>query len=89
MIKKGREEEEKKKKGEKEERRVYLNPEGCGLSCFEEEFSTDLKEWIPGFGSGTKEAKGGNSCESCRYDIYMLLPFLLCFSLPLLFADSC
>ena len=26
------------KKGENEEMRVYLNPEGCGLSCFEEEF---------------------------------------------------
>ena len=37
VIKKGREEEERKK-GENEERRVYLNPEGCGLSCFEEEF---------------------------------------------------
>ena len=37
MIKKGREEEERKK-GENEEMRVYLNLEGCGLSCFEEEF---------------------------------------------------
>ena len=37
MIKKGREEEERKR-GEKEEMRVYLNLEGCGLSCFEEEF---------------------------------------------------
>ena len=37
MIKKGREEEERKK-GEKEERRVYLNLERRGLSCFEEEF---------------------------------------------------
>ena len=35
--KKGREEEEKKK-GENEERRVYLNPKGRGLCCFEEEF---------------------------------------------------
>ena len=26
------------KKGKNEERRVYLNPEGRGLSCFEEEF---------------------------------------------------
>ena len=33
--------------------------------------------------------KRGNSRESYRYKIYMLLPFLLCFSLPLLFADSC
>ena len=49
----------------------------------------DLKEWIPGFASRKKEEKWGNSHESCRYDIYMLLPFLLCFSLPLLFADSC
>ena len=49
----------------------------------------DLKEWIPGIGSGKKEEKGGNSRESYMYDIYMLLPFLLCFSLPLLFADSC
>ena len=24
----------------------------------------DLKEWIPGFGSGKKEEKGGNSHES-------------------------
>ena len=46
VIKKGREEEERKngreeeerKEGEKKERRVYLNPEGHGLSCFEEEF---------------------------------------------------
>ena len=37
VIKKGREEEERKK-GENEERRVYLNPEGRGLSCFEEAF---------------------------------------------------
>ena len=37
VIKKGREEEERKK-GENEERRVYLNPEGRGLSCFEEVF---------------------------------------------------
>ena len=44
----------------------------------------DLKEWIPGFGSEKKEEKGGNSRESYRYDIYMLLPFLFCFSLPLL-----
>ena len=49
----------------------------------------DLKEWIPGFGSGKKEEKGGNICESYRYDIYMLLPFLFCFYLPLLFADLC
>ena len=35
---KGKEEEEERKKGEKEEMRVYLNPEGRGLSCFEEEF---------------------------------------------------
>ena len=49
----------------------------------------DLKEWIPCFGSGNKEEKRGNSRESYRYEIYMLLPFLLCFSLPLLFADSC
>ena len=34
----GRREEEEWKKGEKEERRVYLNPEGRGLSCFSEEF---------------------------------------------------
>ena len=37
VIKKGREEEERER-GENEERRVYLNPEGRGLSCFEEEF---------------------------------------------------
>ena len=37
VIKKGREEEERRK-GENEEMRVYLNPEGRGLSCFEEEF---------------------------------------------------
>ena len=48
-----------------------------------------LKEWIPGFGSGKKEEKWGNSREFCRYEIYMLFPFLLCFSLPLLFSDSC
>ena len=28
----------REKKGEKEEKRVHLNPEGRGLSCFEEEF---------------------------------------------------
>ena len=28
----------REKKGENEERIVYLNPEGRGLSCFEEEF---------------------------------------------------
>ena len=28
----------REKKGEREERRVYLNPKGRGLSCFEEEF---------------------------------------------------
>ena len=49
----------------------------------------DLKEWIPGFGSIKKEEKGRNSRESYKYNIYMLLPFLLCFSLPLLFAGSC
>ena len=37
VIKKGRKEEERKK-GENEESRVYLNPEGRGLSCFEEVF---------------------------------------------------
>ena len=37
LSKKKREEEERKK-GENEERRVYLNPEGRGLSCFEKEF---------------------------------------------------
>ena len=31
-------EEKERRKGEKEEMRVYLNPEGRGLSCFEEEF---------------------------------------------------
>ena len=51
--------------------------------------SSDIKEWIPGFGTGKKEEKGGNSRESYRYKIYMLLPFLLFFSFPLLFADSC
>ena len=35
-----------------------------------------MKEWIPGFGSGKKEEKGGNSRESYMYNIYMLLPFL-------------
>ena len=35
----------------------------------------DLKEWIPGFGSGKKEEKGGNIRESYRYEIYMLFPF--------------
>ena len=49
----------------------------------------DLKEWIPSFGSEKKEEKWGNSRESYRYEIYMLFLFLLCFSLPLLFADSC
>ena len=49
----------------------------------------DLKEWIPSFKSGKKEEKGGNFRESYRYEIYMLLLFLLCFSLPLLFEDSC
>ena len=34
---KGRDEEERKN-GENEEMRVYLNPEGRGLSYFEEEF---------------------------------------------------
>ena len=28
----------REEKGENEERRVYLNPKGRGLSCFEEEF---------------------------------------------------
>ena len=28
----------REKKEEREEMRVYLNPEGRGLSCFEEEF---------------------------------------------------
>ena len=28
----------REKREKKEERRVYLNPEGRGLSCFEEEF---------------------------------------------------
>ena len=51
--------------------------------------SNGFEEWILGFGSGKKEEKGGNSRESYRYDIYMLLPFILCFFLPLLFADSC
>ena len=37
VIKKGKEEGERKK-GENEEMRVYLNPKGRGLSCFEEEF---------------------------------------------------
>ena len=36
--KEGRREEEERKRGEKEEMRVYLNPEGRGLPCFEEEF---------------------------------------------------
>ena len=31
-------EEKERRKGEKEEMRVYLNSEGRGLSCFEEEF---------------------------------------------------
>ena len=36
--KRGKREEEERRKGKKEERRVYLNPKGRGLSCFEEEF---------------------------------------------------
>ena len=36
----------------------------------------DLKECIPGFGSGKKEEKWGNSRESYRHEIYILLPFL-------------
>ena len=37
-----------------------------------------------------EEKKNRGDClESYRYESYMLLLFLLCFSLPLLFADSC
>ena len=36
-----------------------------------------------------EEKKWGDSHESYRYESYMLPPFLLCFSFPLLFADSC
>ena len=85
VIKKGREEDERKK-GENES----LSKSGEAWSLlFCRGVPTDLKEWILGFGSGKKEEKGGNIRESYRYKIYMLLPFLLCFSLLLLFADSC
>ena len=42
-----------------------------------------------GFWNRKERRKRGNNCESYRYEIYMLLPFLFCFSLPLFSAESC
>ena len=45
-----------------------------------------LREWIPGFG-GIKEGRQRvSSRESHRYEHYVLLPFLLLLSLPLIFV---
>ena len=48
----------------------------------------DLEETRFHWKQKRNKKKWGDSRESYKYKSYMLLPFLLCFSLPLLFADS-
>ena len=78
----GREEKRRKRKGikEKKERRKEKEKE--------ERFSRSGKEWIPSFGCIKEGRQRGSILESYRYESCMLLPFLLCFSLPLMFPAS-
>ena len=69
---------------------------GVGYSVPRSSFPDSLTERRLDLARSIKERRektggggGGDSRESFRYESYMLLPFLLCFSLPLLFADSC
>ena len=59
MIKKGREEEERKKGKKNEEMRVYLNPDGRGLSWFEEEFRRIRRSGYQVLEAERKKKKGG------------------------------
>ena len=81
---KGREEEKKKRK--KKRMRDSLDPSGSAFSHFEGGFPKVLREWIPGFGGIKEGRQRGSIRESYRYERYVLLPFLLLLSLPLMFA---
>ena len=59
---------------------------GSVLSHFEGGFPKVLREWIPGFGGRKDGRQRGSSRESYRYERCVLLLFLLCLSLPLMFA---
>ena len=83
--------EERKGKGggekkRKKMRRDSLDPGGSALSQFEEGFPNVLREWIPSFGGRKEGRKRGSIRESYRYERCVLIPFLLRFSLPLMFA---
>ena len=66
MIKKKGKEGRREKKGRKGENESLSKSGGAWSLLFGRGVPTNLKEWIPGFGRGKKEEKGGNSCESYR-----------------------
>ena len=78
----GREEKRIKRKGRKERKERRKEKEK------EERFSRSGKEWIHGFGCIKEGRQRGSIRESYRYESCMLLPFLLCFSLPFMFPTS-
>ena len=86
MKMKGRNERGKKKEEEKKMRRDSPDSGGSALSHFEGGFPKVLREWIPGFGGRKEGRQRGSICESYWYGRYVLLPFLLRLSLPLMFV---
>ena len=66
--------------------RDSLNPGGSALSYFQGGFPKVLREWIPGFGGKKEGRQRESSRESYRYERCVLLSFLLCLSLHLMFA---
>ena len=92
MKKKGINERGKNGKGggEKKRKKKMIRdspyPGGTAVSHFEGGFPKVLREWIPGLGGRKEGRQRGSSHESYRYEHCVLLPFLLCLSLPLMFT---
>ena len=82
----GKKKRKEEKKKEKKKRKDSPYPGGSSLSHFEGGFPTVLREWIPNFGGRKEGRQRGSIQESYRYERCVLLPFLLCLSLPLMFA---
>ena len=67
-------------------RRDSPDPSGSAFSHSEGGFPKVLRQRIPSFGGKKEGRQRGSSHESYRYERCVLLQFLLCLSLPLMFA---
>ena len=67
-------------------RRDFPNPGGDALSHFEGRFPKVLRECIPVFRGRKEGRQRGSSREYYKYERFVLLPFLLRLSLPLMFG---